>query len=221
MNQNELRLQYEKESGYKAETLSGTSEQYVLWLESKLTTGKEKIKKRFALLEEKKKYIEENKEMFENLYKNGNYDNYSKIIAEQLYSKGIYSRATNRIDLVPSMNRLYESMYKKKVLKKLTQSSDYIKNCPECGGEMHRSHAQRSEPSKTYPQGQILYYRRITCQTCNHYESHSYKKPRSADREPYELTAIELDQIENRKANKYYPRKTTGFAHQRRTKKNK
>jgi hypothetical protein len=186
------------------------------------TEFNKKVANNVVYIEEKKKYIETHKELFDNIHKDNNFKDNSKKIVDDLYALNLYSKNTSKSDVIGSMIRLYNKMFKhKKVLKKSNQSNEFIKHCPECGGDMIKTNPQRSEPSKTYPQGQILYYRRITCQTCNHYESHSYKKPRSIEREPYELTAIEIDQIESRKANKYYPRKTTGFAHQRRTNKNK
>ena len=145
----------------------------------------------------KKNYIDNNKELFENFYKDNKYKENSQHIFNELIQKGIYSSKSNKADTVGSMNKLYNKMYKQRTLKKSIKQDDNIKQCPLCGGDMHRTHPAKSNT------GQILYYRRWTC-SCGHYESKTYKKPTGEQNEYIELNATERDEIYNRIANKNF-----------------
>ncbi len=89
-------------------------------------------------------------------------------------------------------------------------AKDRTKLCPQCFCNMKLTHPRRTEPSKTYPEGRVIEYRRWTCE-CGHYESAQSKTMSRGS-----LTAVEIDELENKKANRFYPKTQRGFAHQRR-----
>jgi C4-type Zn-finger protein len=73
-----------------------------------------------------------------------------------------------------------------------------MKNCPECGGELKHSHPKKSERT-----GQILYYRRWSCERCPYYESATINTGWQK-RQP--LSLVEIENLKDKKAEKYFPK---------------
>lgn len=71
-----------------------------------------------------------------------------------------------------------------------------VKQCPLCGCDMQRTHAKHNK------KGSLLYYRRWTCTECPHYQSTNIKTSFKG-----ELTAVEREYFENKKAEKFFPLK--------------
>lgn len=80
----------------------------------KILDSYSKLGKNARSLEDKKRYIDINKTAFDRLHTESNSDSDSleaKWITEDLKNKNIYSKKTQRIDIVASMMRLYKEMY--------------------------------------------------------------------------------------------------------------
>jgi len=75
----------------------------------------------------------------------------------------------------------------------------FVKKCPECGGDMIKSSPKRSGKTNA-----ILYYRRVSCTSCPHYESGTWNVIKKGVKLEREWSKYEIDEHENKKANKYY-----------------
>lgn len=75
------------------------------------------------------------------------------------------------------------------------------KACPICGCDMVHTHPKKQ------PSGQVQYYRRWTCTSCDHYESCTYKVGKPKGRT--EISAVEMEERRNQNADKYFPKDYT------------